>query len=105
MVGHEFTHGLIDFTADLIDDSRTDHGESVGDRTYLNLVLTDGVYSGPDGLPTTNPADDPALTAADLWDNDEVPTYVVAVAEGADLDLANDLAAAGGTTAAIEHAR
>jgi MYXO-CTERM domain-containing protein len=101
-----WTKGAMDLTASLIDESRTDHSEAVGDRNYINLVLTDGAYTGPDGIAqnTNTAVDNPALTAADLWDNDEVPTYVVAVAEGADLDLANELAAAGGTTSAIDGA-
>ncbi len=96
-----WTKGALDRTRTLIADSRALHGESIDDRLYLNLILTDGAWTGPDGS-SQDPSEDPAITAADLYDIDEVPTYVVAVSTGANLTLAGQLAAAGGTVTAID---
>src|SRR5690606_17638902 len=88
-----WTKGALDRSKALIEASRSDHGEALGDRYDLNLVLTDGAWSGQNGLNQPG-AQDPVITASDLWDNQEVPTYVVAVSTGADLALADELAAA-----------
>lgn len=96
-----WTKGALDRTQQLIATSRADHGESLDTRLYLNLVLTDGAWTGPDGA-TQVDTEDPSLTAADLFDNDQVPTYVVAVSTGADVALADELASAGGTVQAID---
>jgi hypothetical protein len=102
-----WTKGAMDRSASLIGQSRADHGEAVGDRTYLQLVITDGAYTGPDGTAgNVNPSvDNPAITAAAQWNNEEVATYVVAVDQDAmsqGFMDADALAAAGGTNSAID---
>ncbi len=94
-----WTKGAMDYTKTLIDAAVAAHPEDMGDRTYLNVVVTDGAWTGMDGTTPLAPAgQNPAITAADLFDNDNVRTYVVAVAGDAAAEMAADgLAVAGGT--------
>jgi MYXO-CTERM domain-containing protein len=99
-----WTKGAMDYAKVLIDQSVADHPEDNGERVYLNVVVTDGAWTGQDGTTPLAPAgQNPAITATDLHDNDNVNTYVVAVAGDAAAEMAADqLAAAGGTGAAID---
>ena len=94
-----WTKGALDTSKTLIDASIAAHPEDEGERVYLNVVVTDGAWTGQDGTtPLAPAAQDPAITAADLYDNDNVRTYVVAVAGDVQAEAAADqLASAGGT--------
>jgi uncharacterized protein (TIGR03382 family) len=100
-----WTKGGLDRTATLIDESKFHHPEDVipgEERFYGVMVVTDGAWTGPLGFPQLSPADqNPALTAGSLFDQQGIPTYVVAVADAQNLPFADELAAAGGTNAAI----
>lgn len=94
-----WTKGAMDYSKTLIDASVAAHPEDLGERAYLNVVVTDGAWTGQDGTTPLAPAgQNPSITATDLFDNDGVPTYVVAVAGDAAAEMAADqLATAGGT--------
>ncbi|MFV8753515.1 MYXO-CTERM sorting domain-containing protein [Nannocystaceae bacterium ST9] len=94
-----WTKGAMDYAKVLIDQSVADHPQDAGERTYLNVVVTDGAWTGVDGTTTLAPANqNPAITAAALFDDDQVRTYVVAVAGDPNAEMAADsLATAGGT--------
>ncbi len=94
-----WTKGAMDYAKLLIDAAVADHPQDAGERTYLNVVVTDGAWTGIDGATPLAPADqNPAITAASLFDDDDVRTYVVAVAGDAAAEMAADqLATAGGT--------
>ncbi|MFO7565915.1 MAG: VWA domain-containing protein [Enhygromyxa sp.] len=102
-----YTKGALDFTAAEIQQTKDDHPDDQdgNPRAYINIVLTDGVWTGPNGVanPPPDPMYNPAITAGQLWTQQDIPTYVVAVAgDGAALAAANELADAGGTGAAID---
>ena len=84
-------------------DHPTDGGIGIGTGRYYGIiVITDGAWTGPDGINQPG-SEDPNQTADDLFNNDGVPTYVVAVdLAGQGLVEADELAAAGGTTEAVE---
>ncbi len=94
-----WTKGALDYAKTLINQSVADHPEDNGERIYLNVVVTDGAWTSVDGTQTLAPAgQNPALTAADLFDNQGISTYVVAVAGDPNAEMAADsLAVAGGT--------
>ena len=100
-----WTKGALDFTAELIAQSKADHPEDTvpGDeRFYGVMVVTDGAWTPAEGFPQLSPPEaNPALTATQLFDDQGIPTYVVAVADAANLPFANELAAAGGTESAV----
>lgn len=100
-----WTKGALDATALAIQQSKVDHPDDLipGDeRFYGIMVVTDGAWTGPAGFPQLSPADqNPALTAGSLFDDQGIPTYVVAVADANNLPFADELAQAGGTDAAI----
>ncbi len=97
-----WTKGALDFASDLIAQSKADHPEDGGERFYANMVLTDGVWTSQNGTTPLGPANqNPAITAADLFDNQAIPTYVVFFGDKNDNDAsmaAAELATAGGTT-------
>jgi hypothetical protein len=97
-----WTKGAMDHAKIVIDQAIADHPEDDGERPYLLVVVTDGAWNGQDG--TGSPEDqNPAITAANLYDDDGVRTHVIALAGDAEAKLAADqLASAGGTAAAIE---
>jgi MYXO-CTERM domain-containing protein len=99
-----WTKGAMDYSQALIEQSIADHPEDAGERVYLNVVVTDGAWTGQDGTTSLAPADqNPAITAAELLDDQGFPTYVVAVAGDPAAEMAADqLAAAGGTALAID---
>lgn len=74
------------------------------ERFYAILLLTDGVWHGVNGdtEPGEPPEENPALTAAGLFNDDDVPTYVVAFGDAAGDGFADEIALAGGTDEAIE---
>jgi MYXO-CTERM domain-containing protein len=100
-----WTKGALDQTQALIGQSKLDHPPDVipgEERFYGVMVVTDGAWTGPVGFPQLSPAEEnPALTAGSMFDQDGIPTYVVAVADANNLPFADELAAAGGTGSAI----
>ena len=99
-----WTDGALLYAQSVIADTRTDHPSDtdVGDeRYYATMVVTDGNWTDPVGSGQT-PANDPVDTAADLFSNDDVPTYVVAFGDAAGLAFADDMAMAGGTGVSIQ---
>ncbi len=99
-----WTKGALDSAAATIDQTKTDHPQDTN-RTYLNVVLTDGVWTGMDGTTPLAPANqNPAIPAAALYD-DAVRTYVIAIAGDPAAEAAADsLANAGGTGPSSVHA-
>ena len=107
-----WTNGAMLYAQELIEQSRADHPEDMepGDeRYYANLLLTDGVWCSQNGLQCadTHPAiqngpDNPAPTAAHLYDEMGVPTYVVAIGEAVGTQFNDEIATAGGTGQALE---
>ncbi|EDM76403.1 flagellar biosynthesis protein P [Plesiocystis pacifica SIR-1] len=101
-----WTNGALQAVSDEIDATKADHPADQADpaRAYVNVLLTDGAWTGQDGTTTLSPASqNPANTTADLFDNQDISTYVVAVAGDPAAEMAADeTAAAGGTDAAID---
>ncbi len=99
-----WTKGALDAMSVEIAQTKADHPGDVGARAYVNVVVTDGAWTGVNGTTTLAPAgENPAITAADLFDNQNIQTYVVAVAGDPAAEMAADeTAAAGGTNAALD---
>ncbi|EDM80495.1 hypothetical protein PPSIR1_41829 [Plesiocystis pacifica SIR-1] len=105
--GHgTWTKGALERAGAEIAATKADHPEDLADpaRAYINILVTDGAWTGTDGTTVMSPANqDPAITASELFDNHDVPTFVIALAGNPDAELAADeTAAAGGTTAATD---
>ena len=103
-----WTWGALDEARTIINQTRAAFPDDVTpdeERYYGILLLTDGLWSTVYGLepddPDTSP-DNPVPVAADLFNNMDVPTYVVAFGEAAGEAFADDIAVAGGTGQAIE---
>jgi len=102
---HSWTRGSLEFAADTIAKARADHPEDLDQRPAAILVLTDGEWTNPLGNLKLAPASaNPAITAADLYDNHNTSTFVVAIGEAEGLPFTDELAAAGGTGAAVDAA-
>ncbi len=101
-----WTKGALDFAAATIAQSRADHPADTTpgeERLYANLLMTDGLWTGPTGTTQLSPPnEDPAITAGDLYNNEDVPTYVVAFGDAMGQMFTDDIAAAGGTMQAID---
>ena len=102
-----WTKGALDRAAAEISQTKADHPEDQQGqytRAYVNVLLTDSVWTGIDGTTLQAPASqDPVLTAQDLHDNQDIRTFVVVVAGNAQAQAAADqLAVAGGTMQAID---
>ena len=98
-----WTKGALDFTKAYLAKSAADHPEDEGKRLAVLMVVTDGEWTGPKGDSKLSPAsEDPSITAADLQNNQQIPTYVVAIGEAEGKAFADKLAVAGGTNAAID---
>ncbi|MBK9753512.1 MAG: VWA domain-containing protein [Nannocystis sp.] len=95
-----WTKGAMDFAGSYLAKTYADHPGDT--RSAVLMLVTDGKWTNPQGKVTLAPADqDPAITAADLFDNQEIPTYVVAIGDAEGQAFADKLAAAGGTMKAI----
>jgi MYXO-CTERM domain-containing protein len=90
------------FDLTLADHPTDDDGPSPRKRSIL--LLTDGVYTSPDGNTQLAAADDPAPIAGDMFTNDDIPSYVVAIGEAADKPFADAIASMGGTGTAYDAA-
>lgn len=98
-----WTKGAMDFAATYIAKAKADHPLDNNKRAAILLVLTDGKWTDPTGMMQLKPAtQDPKITAGNLFTMQDIPTYVVAIGDAEGQGFANDLAAAGGTTAAID---
>jgi MYXO-CTERM domain-containing protein len=115
-----WTNGAMVYTQQLIEETRAHHPEDTDpatERLYANLLLTDGVWCSYEWNPITNQvtqscADanpaligtswDPGVTIGHMYQNMDVPTYVVAIGEAVGTQLNHDLAIAGGTGQALE---
>lgn len=102
-----WTNGAMQRAQSVIAQTRADFPEDLTpmeERFYAILLLTDGEWHDVDGQGNAGepPEQNPALTAADLFNIDDVPTYVVALGAAVGLGFADEIAAAGGTTEAIE---
>ncbi len=95
-----WTRGGLDLAAATFAQAALDHPND-SDRLTAVVLYTDGPWTGPTGTSLAPPSADPALTAAELFDDHGIPTYVVAFAEAENAPFADQLAAAGGTGAAL----
>ncbi|MBL4684565.1 MAG: hypothetical protein JKY37_08255 [Nannocystaceae bacterium] len=101
-----WTNGAMRLAQSTIAQARVDFPDDLTPmegRFYAVLLLTDGVWHGVDGDtdPGEPPEENPALTAADLFNTDNVATYVVAFGDAAGDGFADEVAMAGGTMTAI----
>ena len=97
-----WTKGAMDFTKAYIAKTYADHPGDMGKRKAVLMVVTDGKWTNPQGNMTLAPANqDPAITAGDLYNNQDISTYVVAIGDAEGQMFADNLAAAGGTMKAI----
>ena len=87
-----------------IDQTKADHPEDGDNRAYVVVQVTDGAWTSMNGTtPLMPPEANPAPLAQQLFDDDGIPTFVVAVAgDPAAEAAADETAAAGGTTEAID---
>ncbi|NVB36790.1 flagellar biosynthesis protein P [Pseudenhygromyxa sp. WMMC2535] len=101
-----WTNGAMVAVGEEIAQTKADHPDDGDERAFVNVLLTDGAWTGVDGTTTLSPStQNPAITTGDLYDNQNIQTFVVAVAGDADAEAAADeTAAAGGTTEAIDGA-
>jgi hypothetical protein len=100
-----WTRGALDFTADYIATTRADHPEDMGQRPAVVMLIMDGPWQNPQGnLNFAPPTENPNPSAAALFTEQGVPTYVVAFGTALDEKYPDDLALAGGTTAALHAA-
>ena len=100
-----WTKGAMDFASAYIAKTKADHPLDMNKRAAILLVVTDGKWTDPTGMMQLQPAtQDPKITAGALWMQQEIPTYVVAIGDAEGENFADQLAAAGGTTEAINAA-
>lgn len=98
-----WTKGALDFTKAYIAKTKADHPADMGERLAVLMVVTDGEWTDPTGTMKLAPAtQDPKITAGDLFMNQQIKTYVVAIGEAQGKMFADQLAMAGGTNAAID---
>jgi len=94
-----WTKGAMDRAAGLIAEDRAAFPFYAATRQYVIMVITDGEWTSPDGTTPLSPASaNPGLTAADLFNNQGIETWVVEISSDPNSQAAaNNLAAAGGT--------
>ncbi len=98
-----WTKGAMDFAKAYIATAKADHPGDMDKRQAILMLVTDGNWTNPQGNMQLAPANqNPSITAADLWDNQLIPTYVVAIGDANGKMFADELAAAGGTGTAID---
>lgn len=98
-----WTKGALDRAKTYFAQTKADHPMDMDKRAAAIAVLTDGEWTDPSGTMKLMPANqNPAQTAADLWNNQQIPTYVIAIGEAMGKVFADELAMAGGTNAAID---
>jgi MYXO-CTERM domain-containing protein len=98
-----WTKGALDFTKAYIAKTKADHPNDKNDRLAVLMAVTDGEWTNATGNSKLSPAgEDPSITAGDLFTNQGIPTYVVAIGEAQGKAFADKLAMAGGTNLAID---
>jgi MYXO-CTERM domain-containing protein len=98
-----WTKGAMDYYKGYIAQAKADHPADKNERLAVLMVVTDGEWTNTIGTTKLAPADqDPAITAGDLFNNQQIPTYVVAIGEAEGKAFADKLAMAGGTGTAID---
>ena len=98
-----WTRGALDFTANYIATTKADHPQDMGQRPTVLMLLTDGPWQSPQGNQNLGPANQsPNPSAAALFTQQGIPTYVVAFGDAFEKAFANDLALAGGTATAFD---
>ncbi|MCY1011826.1 MYXO-CTERM sorting domain-containing protein [Nannocystis pusilla] len=98
-----WTKGALDRAKAYIQQTWTDHPNDKQQRKGAIVVLTDGEWTDPSGTQKLQPANqNPSITAKDLFDNNGVPTYVVAIGEAMGKMFADELAMNGGTGTAYD---
>lgn len=96
-----WTKGAMDRAKSYIQQTWTDHPNDKSQRKAAIVLLTDGQWTAPAG--SGSPANEnPSLTAADLYNNSQVPTYVVAIGDAMGKAFADEIAAMGGTGTAYD---
>ena len=97
-----WTKGALQFTGSALAQAEADHPGDMGGRESLLVVLTTGAWTDPTGTMVKKPAaQDPAITAADMWNSDAIPIHVVMFGGQGDQASADALAFAGGTDQAL----
>jgi MYXO-CTERM domain-containing protein len=100
-----WTKGAMDFAKAYIAQAKADHPEDMNARRAILLLVTDGEWTDPTGTMKLTPAtQDPKITAGELFMQQQIPTYVVAIGDANGKQFADQLAMAGGTGAAIDAA-
>jgi MYXO-CTERM domain-containing protein len=101
-----WTRGALEHAREIIGQTRTDHpndDDPPNERSYFVLLMTDGLWSNPEGnLQGSPPEADPVEVAGELFSDDDTRVYVVAFGDAAGLSFADDVAFAGGTNDAIQ---
>jgi MYXO-CTERM domain-containing protein len=98
-----WTKGALDHVASVIAQTKADHPEDLDQRPYLIVLVTDGVWTSADGTTDLAPANqNPAIAAASLFENQDVPTHVIVIGGEVQAEQAADqVALAGGTVTAV----
>lgn len=102
-----WTRGALLRAEQVFDDALANHPMDGQDPARLRsiMLVTDGEWTNPQGnMPLNPPAENPAPQAANLFNNDQIPTYVVAIGEAMGKAFADELANAGGTGTAYDAA-
>lgn len=103
-----WTEGALQFAQNYFDQTLALHpadGNMNSPRLRSILLLTDGEWTSQNGMTKLGPAtDSPYPVAADLFNTDKIPTYVVAIGEAVGKESSNLIAMNGGTTAAYDAA-
>ena len=98
-----WTRGALEAALTEVAQTQADHPEDQAERIYLNVVVGSGAWSSAEGQQSYGPANqDPALVANSAFEDEEVRTYVLAIApDNQALAAADALAMAGGTSEAL----
>ncbi|MFZ6181508.1 flagellar biosynthesis protein P [Nannocystis pusilla] len=93
-----WTGGALARAQAYLQQTAADHPLDLDTRDAAIVLVTDGAWTDPSGTTPLAPATaDPALVAADLFNNMSVRTYVLALGEATDEPWADAIGVAGGT--------
>ncbi|MCY1008869.1 hypothetical protein OV079_25590 [Nannocystis pusilla] len=93
-----WTGGALARAQAYLQQTAADHPLDLDTRDAAIVLVTDGPWTDPSGTTPLAPATaDPALVAADIFNNMSVRTYVLALGEAADEPWADAIGVAGGT--------
>ena len=113
--GGTWTNGAMLRAQQVVEQARAEHPEDLqpeSARAYGILLYTQGVWCSYPGAGAQESCvdmtpelaggdDDPGPTIAELYQDHDVPTYVVALGDAPGTEIADQLANAGGTTTAL----